>query len=83
LIARCVPADRLEAEASAVIDRLAANAPLSLKAMKALTVRQLEIRDAIPHDDVDALVQAALKSEDAREGVLARLEKRAARFKGV
>src|SRR6187549_794450 len=50
LIARCVPHDQLEAEASKVIDRLAANAPLSLKAMKALTVRQLEIRDAIKHD---------------------------------
>jgi enoyl-CoA hydratase/carnithine racemase len=40
LIARCVPAAELEAEASKVINRLAANAPLSLKAMKALTVRQ-------------------------------------------
>jgi enoyl-CoA hydratase/carnithine racemase len=57
LIARCVPAAELEAEAKKVIDRLAANAPLSLKAMKALTVRQLEFRDAIKHDDVDALVR--------------------------
>ena len=82
LIARCVPEDALEAEAAKVIGRLAANAPLSLKAMKAMTVRQLEIRDGIPHDDVDALVRAALTSEDAREGMLARLEKRAARFQG-
>ncbi len=82
LIARCVPADRLEAEAARVIDRLAANAPLSLRAMKAMTVRQLEFRDGIPHDDIDALVRAALSSEDAREGMLARLEKRAARFQG-
>jgi hypothetical protein len=50
--------------------------------MKALTVRQLEFRDGIPHDDVDALVRAALSSEDAREGMLARLEKRTARFRG-
>jgi enoyl-CoA hydratase/carnithine racemase len=82
LIARCVPADQLETEAAKVIDRLAANAPLSLKAMKALTVRQLAFRDGIPHDDVDALVRAALSSEDAREGMLARLEKRTARFQG-
>ena len=82
LIARCVPADQLETEAARVINRLAANAPLSLKAMKALTVRQLEFRDAIPHDDVDALVRAALSSEDAREGMLARLEKRSAKFQG-
>ena len=82
LIARCVPAEQLDAEAAQVIERLAANAPLSLKAMKALTVRQLEFRDGIPHDDVDALVRAAVSSEDAREGLQARLEKRVARFQG-
>lgn len=82
LIARCVPHDQLEAEASKVIDRLAANAPLSLKAMKMLTVRQLEFRDSIPHDDVDAAVRAAMQSQDAQEGMKARLEKRTAKFAG-
>jgi enoyl-CoA hydratase/carnithine racemase len=83
LIARCVPADTLEAEATKVIERLAANAPLSLKAMKALTVRQLEFRDGIQHEDVDALVRAAMQSQDAQEGIRARLEKRAAKFVGA
>jgi enoyl-CoA hydratase/carnithine racemase len=82
LIARCVPADQLEAEASKVIARLAANAPLSLKAMKALTVRQMEFRDGIKHEDVDSLVRAAMQSQDAQEGMKARLEKRTARFQG-
>lgn len=82
LIARCVPDDRLEQEAAAVIARLAANAPLSLKAMKALTVRQLEFRDSIPHEDIDALVRTAIGSEDAREGIAARLERRRPDFKG-
>jgi enoyl-CoA hydratase/carnithine racemase len=82
IIARCVPADRLEAAAQKVIDRLAANAPLSLRAMKGLTVRQLQFRDSIPHDDIDALVRAAMQSEDAQEGMRARLEKRTAVFKG-
>jgi enoyl-CoA hydratase/carnithine racemase len=82
LIARCVPAAELEAEAKKVIDRLAANAPLSLKAMKGLTVRQLEFRDAIKHDDIDALVRAAMQSSDAQEGMKARLEKRTAKFQG-
>ncbi len=82
LIARCVPAAELEAEAAKVVDRLAANAPLSLKAMKALTVKQLEFRDGITHDDVDQLVQAAMKSQDAQEGMKARLEKRTANFQG-
>jgi enoyl-CoA hydratase/carnithine racemase len=82
LIARCVAPEVLEAEASKVVDRLAANAPLSLKAMKALTVRQLEFRDGIGHDDVDALVRTAMKSQDAQEGMKARLEKRTAQFQG-
>ena len=82
LIARCVPHDQLEAEASKVIARLAANAPLSLKAMKALTVRQLEVRDHLKHDDVDKLVTAAMQSTDAQEGMKARLEKRTAKFSG-
>jgi enoyl-CoA hydratase/carnithine racemase len=82
LIARCVAADQIEAEAAKVIARLAANAPLSLKAMKALTVRQMEFRDGIKHDDVDALVVTAMKSKDAQEGMKARLEKRTARFQG-
>jgi enoyl-CoA hydratase/carnithine racemase len=55
---------------------------LSLKAMKALTVRQLELRDHIKHDDVDALVVAAMQSQDAQEGMKARLEKRTAKFTG-
>ena len=50
--------------------------------MKALTVRQLDFRDTIPHQDVDALVQATMKSQDAREGLQARLQKRTARFEG-
>ena len=82
LIARCVGPDELEAEAGKIIDRLANNAPLSLKAMKGLTVRQMEFRDAIPHADIDALVQAAMKSQDAQEGMKARLEKRTAKFAG-
>jgi len=82
LIARCVPADALETETAAIVARLAANAPLSLKAMKATTVRQMSLLENVPHDDVDALVRAAMQSEDAREGMLARLEKRRAVFKG-
>jgi len=72
----------LNAAASEVIDRLASNAPLSLKAMKALLVRAMAFRDAIPHADVDALVAAASASADAREGIAAMLERRAPRFEG-
>jgi enoyl-CoA hydratase/carnithine racemase len=82
LIYRAVPADDLEATAETVISRLAANAPLSLKAMKALLVRAMGFRDSIAHADVDALVAEAGRSADAREGIAAMLERRAPRFEG-
>jgi enoyl-CoA hydratase/carnithine racemase len=82
LIARVAPPDELDAAAQQVIDRLAANAPLSLKAMKALLVREMAFRDGIEHKDIDAMVQAARSSADAREGIAARLEKRRPVFKG-
>ncbi len=82
LIARVAPPEKLEAAAQQIIARLAANAPLSLRAMKALLVRAMTFRDALPHADVDALVRAASESGDAREGIAALLEKRPARFTG-
>jgi len=75
------PAD-LEKTAETVIQRLADNAPLSLKAMKALITREMQFRDNIPHEDVDALVEIARTSKDGQEGMRARLEKRKANFKG-
>ena len=72
----------MEQEASKIIQRLAINAPLSLKAMKALIIRELAFRDGIAHDDVDELVTAARGSQDAKEGIAARLEKRNPKFLG-
>jgi enoyl-CoA hydratase/carnithine racemase len=80
LIARCVPAVDLDAEAGTVIDRLVRNAPLSLRAMKATINRQLDAYDLIEHDDTDALVRAAMTSNDSKEGVQARMEHRHADF---
>jgi enoyl-CoA hydratase/carnithine racemase len=82
LIHRAVAPADLESAARAVIDRLAGNAPLSLRAMKALLVRAMAFRDQVPHEDVDALVAAAGRSADAREGIAAMLERRPARFEG-
>ena len=73
---------QLEEEAQKLIARLAANAPLSLKAMKALIVREMAFRDGIYHRDIDALVTQCGVSEDGKEGVKARLEKRPAKFVG-
>ncbi len=83
LIARCVPADELQAAAAAVIDRLVRNAPLSLRAMKATINREMAFRDTIEHADTDLLVRAAMRSTDAKEGVRARMERRSADFTGT
>jgi len=72
----------LEGTALEVIDRLSANAPLSLKSMKALIVREMAFRDQIAHEDLDRLVADVNASEDAKEGMAARLAKRLARFTG-
>jgi enoyl-CoA hydratase/carnithine racemase len=73
----------LEATAAKIIQRLADNAPLSLRAMKALITREMQFRDNILHEDIDALVDKARTSEDGQEGMKARLEKRKAVFRGV
>jgi enoyl-CoA hydratase/carnithine racemase len=75
------PAD-LERVAGEVIGRLSENAPLSLKAMKALIVREMAFRDHIGHEDVDKLVEQVRRSEDAQEGIAARLARRKPAFKG-
>lgn len=82
LIYRSVPADQLDAISSAVIARLVANAPLSLRVMKALLIRAMTFRDGIAHADIDEMVAMTLKSADAREGISALLEQRSPRFEG-
>ncbi|HYM31692.1 MAG TPA: enoyl-CoA hydratase/isomerase family protein [Candidatus Cybelea sp.] len=82
IIADVAPPADLDAKAQAIVDRLAANAPLSLKAMKATILREMKFRDAIPHADVDELVTRASRSADAKEGTAARLERRKPVFRG-
>jgi enoyl-CoA hydratase/carnithine racemase len=72
----------LESVAESVVQRLADNAPLSLRAMKALIVREMAFRDQIKHEDVDGLVEQVRMSQDAQEGMAARLARRKADFKG-
>lgn|ERR1019366_5128760 len=74
--------EELEAKAASIIGRLVANAPLSLRAMKAAIMREMQFRDDIPHDDIDALIMQASTSADAIEGMAARIEKRQPNFQG-
>ncbi len=82
VISRAVPSHRLAAEADALIGRLAANAPLSLRAIKGVINREMAFRDTIAHEDVDALVEAAAASTDSKVGIAARLAGETANFTG-
>jgi len=67
---------RLEDEARALAEKVASNAPLSLRAMKATIRRCMSNAYDAPHDDIDEMARAVRRSQDAREGVRAFLEKR-------
>ena len=82
MIHKVVPDAGLEAAVEAVTARLTANAPLAMRAMKAIVLRQMAFRDATPHEDLLGMLRAARLSRDAREGIAARLEKRPANFTG-
>ena len=81
-ISRVAPPEALHVTAQALIRRLASNAPLSLKAMKRILVRQMAFRHDMPHEDLNEEVRIVSASQDAREGITARLEKRPPRFTG-
>jgi enoyl-CoA hydratase/carnithine racemase len=83
MILRAVDPNELERVAAEVINRVAANAPLSLRAMKGVLSRQMMFRDGIEHADVDVMVEAARQSADAKEGIAARLGRRITTFRGV
>jgi enoyl-CoA hydratase/carnithine racemase len=74
VISAAVEPDELDAAVDRVVGRLAANAPLSLRAIKATLTAQAYAE--VPHDHIEKLIHAARDSEDGREGVKARLERR-------
>ena len=75
-----MPASDLAATTEAVIDRLARNAPLSLRAIKATLIAGTD-DDPAP-EAVERMIASARDSQDGREGVSARLERRAPHFSG-
>ena len=83
MISRVADPGDLEAAAGQVVDRLAANAPLAVGIMKRTLLRLMDYRDAVPHDDLDAEVRRVSASDDAREGIAARLARRAPAFRGA
>jgi enoyl-CoA hydratase len=80
LVNRIVPADRLLAEALELAERIAANAPVSVRRMKETAVKtaDLPLWQALRLD----VGPDPYASEDRKEGIAARLEKRAPRWQG-
>lgn len=77
-----VSPSELENATYALARTIADNAPLSLAGMKATILRAISSRETINANDLHELVSQARKSADAKEGVLAMLEKRKPVFRG-
>jgi enoyl-CoA hydratase/carnithine racemase len=80
LISHIAEPDKLQETVDAIVDRLSRNAPMSLKAIKAVLTRQLTYRDHIEHGDLDRQLGIVRESEDAKEGIKALFEKRRPQF---
>ena len=82
LVNRVVPRDRLLAEAEALVRRMAANAPLAIRATLEAVNEGLDRPLSEAQRGEAARFSAVVETADAREGTRAFLEKRAPRFEG-
>jgi enoyl-CoA hydratase len=82
LVNRVVPKDRLLAESEALLRRMLANGPLSLRATLDAVAAGLEMPLAQALDHETALFGLLCSTEDMREGTRAFLEKRPPKFQG-
>lgn len=82
LLNRVVPDDMLMAEAAALAKKLAAKSPVALAKVKETVVRGLSLALAEGLREEARCYVEAYRSDDAKEGIRAFLEKRPARFPG-
>jgi enoyl-CoA hydratase/carnithine racemase len=82
LVNRVVSAADLERTVGELARQIAANAPLSLRAMKASVRRLGEERRRLDRTDLEALARQVRASSDLQEGLVAQRERRTPRFTG-
>ena len=82
LVHRVVADGELGAAATAWAEKIAGNAPLSVRAMKQMISRVVSEAFEVEHKDLDELGNKVRGSQDAKEGVRAFLEKRKPVWKG-
>jgi enoyl-CoA hydratase/carnithine racemase len=82
LVNRVVPGDTLREETRKLAVKIAANAPLSVRASKAMVYAAAERGWRAALDEGDRLFETVYRSEDAQEGPRAFREKRAPQWKG-
>jgi enoyl-CoA hydratase/carnithine racemase len=82
LVNEVVPAGELRAATQRLAETIAANAPLSVRAAKAMVRASAELRLADAFAEADRLWEPVYLSEDAQEGPRAFAEKRTPRWTG-
>ncbi|MBW3668739.1 MAG: enoyl-CoA hydratase/isomerase family protein [Actinobacteria bacterium] len=82
LVNRVVPDGRLVAETQALACRIAENAPLSVRAGKAMVYATTEHHRSAAFEEAERLYERVYLSDDAQEGPLAFKERRAPQWQG-
>jgi len=82
LVNRVVPGDELHATVQGLAETIAANAPLSVRAAKAMVYRAAVGRSEDEFAIADAIWEPVYRSEDAQEGPSAFRERRTPHWKG-
>lgn len=82
LVNRVVAADELDAAVADLTDRISANAPLTIRAVKASLQELRRPAEQRDRERVAELVEACFRSDDYREGQAAFAQRRTPRFEG-